>query len=146
MDLDWMFGDLRSRHLKCLCYHLFFITRRFLIALSLVALPENYLFQVLMHSFSSAAFLVYLLDAMPYKEPSQNLMEIINETFILTSTYFTFVFSDLVPDNDTRYKLGWALCCLIGANVAFNFLVTFSLAIRTFYRKLRIWNATVKRT
>jgi hypothetical protein len=48
-------------------------------------------------------------------------MEIFNESTLLVSSYFMFLFTDFVDDANMRSKLGWAYIGVIGAMIAVNF-------------------------
>jgi hypothetical protein len=50
-------------------------------------------------------------------------MEIFNDTIILISCYFFYLFTDLVPGLDDKYNIGWVYLGLIGFMIVVNVLV-----------------------
>ena len=48
-------------------------------------------------------------------------MEIFNETTLLVSSYFMFLFTDFVDDIHVRATLGWVYIGVIGTMIAVNF-------------------------
>jgi hypothetical protein len=48
-------------------------------------------------------------------------MEIFNESTLLVSSYFMFLFTDFVDDVHLRATLGWVYIGVIGAMIVVNF-------------------------
>ena len=94
----FMFEEIEVKKLACCLYYVFFIMRRYIMVVSLIALPKNFLFQILLTVHASLIFLLYLLHSTPFIEPSQDRMELFNESTVFASTFFLFLFTDLVPD------------------------------------------------
>lgn len=44
---------------------------------------------------------------MPFNTVQLNMVELLNESFLLSSVYMLHVFSEFVPDEVSRYKFGW---------------------------------------
>ena len=49
-------------------------------------------------------------------------MELFNETCLLITSYFLFLFTDFVPDVKTRYLIGWIFIGLNLFNIGVNWL------------------------
>jgi hypothetical protein len=65
----WMFSDLRARNLESALFHVFFISRRYILTILLIVISNHFLQQILMQFISSTLFIVYLLDSNPFKDP-----------------------------------------------------------------------------
>jgi hypothetical protein len=114
--------------------------RRYAIACSLIALPNNFLFQILFQVFSSSLFLLYLVDSKPHKDVKQGVMEVFNEITVSLAGYFLFVFTDLVPDDERRYQAGWALVILILTNLMVNVSIMLVESFHIYKRKIQtLW-------
>ena len=74
------------------------------------------------------SFILYLALIGPFKIPLHDTQEIFNEILGLLSTYILYTFTDWVPQEDTRYLLGWVMIGLIVLNLANNMII---LAIQT---------------
>ena len=63
----------------------------------------------------------FLISVKPLNEPYLNKMEIFNESTLLMSSYFMFLFTDFVDDANMRSKLGWVYIGVIGLLIVVNF-------------------------
>ena len=73
--------------------------------------------------FHSSLVMLYTGYFRPYNIRFNNRLELINELLTLLCTYGLFMFSDFVPDAETRYKNGWPLIILITLTVAINTVI-----------------------
>ena len=94
----FMFEEIEVKKLACCLYYFFFIMRRYIMVVSLIALPDNLLFQIFLTVHASLIFLLYLTHAKPFIDSSQDRMELFNESTVYASTFFLFMFTDFVPD------------------------------------------------
>jgi hypothetical protein len=69
---------------------------------------------------SSLMMISFLITVKPFSEPFLNRIEIFNETALLTSSYFMFLFTDFVEDVELRSKLGWAYIGIVAAMIGVN--------------------------
>ena len=60
------------------------------------------------------------MDAYDTKEKWKN--ELGNEVIILISIYFTFCFTDFVPDQQAMDIVGYGFCALLGIHTAYSVL------------------------
>ena len=67
---------------------------------------------------------------LPYDDLAQNRQESINEVTVTFGSYFLFMFTPWIVDEEFRYTLGWNLVGFIAANVVFNFTLAGMIAIR----------------
>jgi len=63
-------------------------------------------FQISIYQWCQLIALSQLLHYKPMISPFLNVMETINEIFVLVTGYFLFLFTDLVPDVADRYMVG----------------------------------------
>lgn len=115
-----IFDGLKGRSKSSMLYYTFFTLRRYSIALCLIALPDNFLFQIYLQLISSSLFLFYIIDSKPHKDIKQGRIEVFNELTVSISCYWLFIFTDLCPDSTRRYHAGWALVGLIVINLLVN--------------------------
>jgi hypothetical protein len=69
---------------------------------------------------SSLMMISFLITVKPFSEPFLNRIEIFNESALLTSSYFMFLFTDFVEDVELRSKLGWAYIGIVAAIIGVN--------------------------
>ena len=50
--------------------------------------------------------------------------------FVLQCTYYLFIFTDFVPDENTRYTMGWALIGTMIASALFNTVLMLFMQIK----------------
>lgn len=70
--------------------------------------------------------LCYLLACRPHEDKATHYLEIFNELTLLAVLYFLPLFTDVVPDNKLKFKMGWAfnimlLVPLFGVNLVHTF-------------------------
>ena len=79
----------------------------------------------------------YVAGVRPFVGITHYRVEIKGEMFMLGMTYFTLLFTEYVPDEETRYTVGYVMVFLFLTVVAFDLiLICFSL-LRTIYLILR---------
>lgn len=72
----------------------------------------------------------------PMQEKSANILDLVNEVFVLVFTYHLYPLTDFMTDVETRGLVGTSLVILTLANIAINLgLVTFK-SLKQAYRKL----------
>lgn len=67
--------------------------------------------------------MIFIGYVKPLALPSQNAKEILNETLTLLSTYALFLFSEFVPNPETRYTNGWGLIFVTLSIVLINIVI-----------------------
>ena len=81
---------------------------------------------------------LFFIIVKPLNQPFLNRMEIFNEISLLICSYFLFMFTDFIPDAQTRYLAGWGFIGMAVFNIAVNWLCLFYkvyLAASSFLRK-----------
>lgn len=75
----------------------------------------------------------------PYQKKMVNILELINDSIIVVCSYFLIMFSDLVPDPETKYIMGWPLIALISTLILMNITVIVFKGIQSIVRKCRLY-------
>jgi hypothetical protein len=101
-------------NLPSLLYYLFFILRRMIMVITLILLPDYANFQCSIYVLSACFTLIYVIQVRPYDNEMLNTQEIINECFILVSSYFMLIFSDWIPNTEELTGVGMNLKSTMG--------------------------------
>lgn len=123
-DWDLNFGalslNLDPAMSRSYLYTVFFLLRRFTLALTLILLPSCPFAQLTIHLLTSLSLILYLIKAQPFNSLTLNLLEIFNECTLLFTCLCSFQFSQTSyrPDSDT---IGWLLISATSLNVFANF-------------------------
>jgi hypothetical protein len=99
--------------------------RRLFLAAVTVFLVDFPLFQNWAFMLSSILILSYTLIARPMTNVFFNFMEIINEVFILFSSYMMLLFTDFITDVELRYSIGGYFFNSIVGIAAINLFIVF---------------------
>lgn len=75
-----------------------FLIRRIVIAVATVLLQDFRLAQVMLYIYSALAGASFILGVKPYDVPILNYVEVMNDSFLLCSSYLALLMCDLVPD------------------------------------------------
>ncbi|TNV74823.1 hypothetical protein FGO68_gene10275 [Halteria grandinella] len=108
-----LFNDLRTTNIHCLLYYPIFIFRRFSAALTIVLLQDNASAQINLLLILSLVMLYYMIAVRPFRERLLNYLEIMNEVFVLCSSYHLLIFTDWVGEPNFQYLMGWSLNLLL---------------------------------
>ena len=100
-----------------------FCLRRIILSLFAVFLSETLILNIYANIFSSLAFIKLLFDTKPMEVSHINTLEIVNEINMLFFNYSLFLYTELVPDVETRYKVGYVFVSLASIILFFNFSV-----------------------
>jgi hypothetical protein len=65
----------------------------------------------------------FKLDLSPYESKLGGFMEKFNDLFVLTCSYFPYVFTDLIPSQEDKYYIGWYYNGIVGTMIGANLLV-----------------------
>jgi len=64
-----------------------------------------------------------------YESKVGGFMEKFNDLFVLTCSYFPYLFTDLIPSQEDKYYIGWyyngTVGMMIGANLFFILITAF---------------------
>ena len=106
-------ADLQVHDKAAMLYHVAFTLRRAALAVLIVVVPHYNWLQTQMVIFTCSLVLIFVGIVRPFARPLLNHLELINETFVLSNTYFVIIYSDFVPEPEVRYGAGWVNCALL---------------------------------
>ena len=86
-----------------------FMFRRLITALAIVALGDQTpMIQIVSVMYISLADVTMNFVLNAFESQTNNNMAKINDSIVFVLSYFPFMYTDLVPDPEVRYKIGWA--------------------------------------
>lgn len=97
-----------------------FCFKRIVIALSTVFLTEHVIVSIYVYCFSSLFQLGFNVYEQPMSSRMMNAMENLNEIAIYITSLFMFIFTDWIPEIETRYFLGYVYLPIVLGIVAIN--------------------------
>ena len=101
-----------------------FCLRRIITAVILVTLRGQTAWVALTFNMWLCIFdLGIKLHLFPFEQKTRSIMEIFNDTIVVTACYYFYLFTDLVPLQEDRYNIGWSYIGLIGFMICVNVLV-----------------------
>ena len=127
--INCIFDNLNPKSTIALKFNTFFLLRRLLIAFLLAFLVDSPTTQIILLIISTILNFIYLLSCYPYQHKCDNIMEIINETFILIALTHLVVFSDFVESIPMKQTFGLSLSLLILIQILINTVVVLVLTI-----------------
>ncbi len=81
-----------------------FLFRRFLTAANLVYLRDQTIWiQLTINVYLSLIDVCVKIELSPYESRIGGIMEQMNDFFVLTLSYFTFLFTDLIQSQEDKY-------------------------------------------
>jgi hypothetical protein len=95
-----LYEGLKLNSRAAMFYNVVFTTRRLIFAVVVTMLTNYPTFQIFILILKCVLIIIYLALVRPFVEPSQNLLEIVNEIFIIAISYHMFVFTMFVPDSE----------------------------------------------
>ena len=96
----------------------FFFGRRIALTLSVLLFPTFLWAQVAIQFAVSTAMVIYLLHVWPLKTHFATKMEVFNECTLIILNYGLMMFTDFVPDTETRFLIGWFYMIVSLGNIA----------------------------
>jgi hypothetical protein len=122
--------NLQRGRSRALLFPIFFLARRFLLALIFVFLYQLYAAQVVIWLLLSLGMMFTISGIKPFKGKWLNIVNLINEFFVFFAGVLMLPLSNILEDLDQRDKVGIALIVLILLCIAFNIII---LLLRSFY-------------
>jgi len=92
-------------------------------------------------------FLMYLSIAVmiaiglsePLETKKLNRIEMFNEAFVMFAIYHLVIFTDFVPDIETKYLMGWSCIAVTSFNMLVNLTIVFIETMVDLHHKLKRW-------
>ncbi len=101
-----------------------FLFRRFLTAVNLIYLRDQTIWiQLTINMYLSLIDLCVKIELSSYESRIGGIIEQFNDLFVVTLSYFPFLFTDLIQSQEDKYYIGWYYMGLIAMLVAANIFV-----------------------
>jgi len=62
----------------------------------------------------------YSVSVRPFIDDSDDILDIFNESCIMILCYFSVTYTQFVPDNKTKYDIGWIAVAVFALNLGCN--------------------------
>jgi hypothetical protein len=139
-----IFEDLRTDQGPISLIHpIYFLFRRFLMAVIVVVLRDHLIFQVMLKAFSIIAAVI-IAGAVPYSTVSKRKMEFLNEVIIMFVLYNMICFSTFVTDLNAKQLIGYFCCFVVASHLLLNLYLILSTSIFGLKVKALLWFARRK--
>ena len=126
--------------LSSLAHSLFFLARRYLMALVIVFASSGIL-QISLLWAGSFLLLMYGVMAKPMSSPAHNCLLTLNETIVYTSTCLLFLFTGYVSEAESRWIFGYVFIGAAYLCILLNITVILTVAVKWVKRHARIQKA-----
>ena len=117
----------------------FFLIKRATIVIVTLTLSNRLWFQVFFIVIAELVVLSHLSMFRPMSSKLLNLMEFLNEFFLLTACYFLFVFSDLILSIEARHYQGEVFRDSLIVLIFINFILLFLFLASTGFTKWALY-------
>lgn len=84
-----------------------FLLRRLIIGVSIAFFRRYYFLQLEILLVTCLFCMSYTILTFPYKTKLYNILEILNESMVLSTVYIMHGFSYFIPSSKERFKIGW---------------------------------------
>ena len=109
------------------------LMRRLIFVAAIIYTPGFLILQLVILFGSTIANAIYLLALYPLEEIRDSKLEVFNEVTGLFLLYHLMCFTDMVPEPEDRYNIGYSFIAIAFINVAVHLI----LIIKTNYRVIR---------
>ena len=90
-----------------------------------------------MFVFTSFILLTHLISVRPFNTKLLNYAEIFNETFVLLVGYHCIMFSGIISDSKSSYKMGYFAVLFAFFNILVNLIHVICETLSEFYERIR---------
>ena len=90
---------------------------------------------------SSMFCLCFILLCWPYKTKLNNVVEMLNECFVILTVYIMHGFSFFIPSRDVRYDIGWFYIGVVGVVFILNLSVMIQKVVLFVLMKIKQFKA-----
>lgn len=114
-----------------------FLLRRFIVGVAIAFFRAYYFVQLEILMMSSMFCLCFILLCRPYKTALNNLVEMLNECFVISTVYIMHGFSFFIPSHSVRYQIGWVYIGVVGVVFLLNSAVIIQKIVLFVIEKIR---------
>jgi len=124
-----LYMQLNTEKQSCLHFTMFNLYRRLIFAL-IINFNNFYTFlQLATFTFNGLVLITYIYNWWPMESTLFNVLAVFNESMLVVMGYQMYLFTDFVPDPETRFLFGKTLLWLVYFDIGAN-LVCLGLVIR----------------
>ena len=128
---------LKKNQKSSLIYPVYFVIRRALFCLVTLVLHQNVILQLSCNYILTLISIAYLTTFVPFEEPLEYRLELMNECFTIFVIDLCFLFTNLDPDRTRKYKWGYLLIVVIFSSLAVHVVFLLKQTIRSLILKFR---------
>lgn len=100
-----------------------FLLRRLIVGVTIAFFRTYYFVQLEILMVTSLFCLCFILLFKPYKTWLNNMVEMLNECFVILTVYIMHGFSFFIPSRKVRYDIGWFYISVVGIVFLLNLAV-----------------------
>ena len=115
-----------------------FLVKRLLIAAITIWLKMFPWLQICLFQYVQLFIMGHFVNYFPMDSSALNKIECFNEMFVLFHGYFLLLFTDLIPDVDTRYDLGNVQMYILLTVVGIDFMIIIYIMVVRILRQIRL--------
>jgi hypothetical protein len=121
-----------------------FLLRRLIVGVTIAFFKTYYFVQLEILMVSSLFCLCFILLCMPYKTWLNNVVEMLNECFVILTVYIMHGFSFFIPSRRVRYDIGWVYIGVVGVVFLLNTAVIIQKVVLFVLLKIKKFQAQKK--
>ncbi len=118
-----------------------FLLRRLIVGLTIAFFRTYYFVQLEILMMSSLFCLCFIFLFMPYKTWLNNVVEMLNECFVILTVYIMHGFSFFIPSRRVRYDIGWVYIGVVGVVFLLNTSVIIQKVVLLVLLKIKKFKA-----
>jgi len=120
---------------------LYFLFRRFLLAVTIVLANQTVIWQVGLMTAQIITAGIIIGRIRPFKETVRHNFEFFNEVIIMLVMYHIICFTPFVPDLEVRFRLGYLVCLVVAVHLLVNLFFMAKDSIRNLRMSYKSWRA-----
>ena len=115
-----------------------FLVRRFLTAVNIIYLRNNTIWiQLTVNMYLSLYDTAFKFSYGHYENRVGGFMEKFNDLFVITCSYFLYLFTDLTQSQEEQYLIGWVYSGVVGILIISNLFVMIMTALKDLKEKIQ---------
>jgi len=113
------------------------LLRRLIVGLTIAFFRTYYFVQLEILMVSSLFCLCFIILFRPYKTQLNNVVEMLNECFVICTVYIMHGFSFFIPSRRVRYDIGWVYIGVVGVVFLLNSVVIIQKVVLFIVSKIK---------
>ena len=111
--------------------------RRLLLPLSIIFYPEVFILHYFTLTMTGVFTIILVGVQRPFESKARNFAEVVEESAIILVMYHVFCFTDWLPDEEVRHKLGYSVIACILLHLFVFLAIKLFWAMRSCYKERR---------